>query len=404
MITRDDYLILGSGVIGLAIGIALLESDSHLRVRIVEKEIKSGLHASGRNSGVLHAGFYYSPDSLKARFCKEGNSALRKLASKHGIPVKNVGKVVVAKNDEEAIRLGQLFERGLTNGVDLEIHDAEKLSKFEPLARTFSRFIWSPTTSIASPSAIIEALEDEFRNLGGKISYGQKIELEEICGEIRDRSNTFEAKHFINAAGAHAERISKSVGVGLEFSMIPFMGKYRTVNQSALPIRTLVYPVPHKINPFLGTHLTLTMNGKVKIGPSAIPIFGREQYSMYSGWNMNDFHQSVIGITALARGQSHGLWEMTKSEFPNLFTANLVKESSKLVEDVLKIKKWAKKPPGIRAQLVHLPSGTLEQDFIVLSHLNSTHVLNAVSPGWTSALPFARFIVENIDKTQGVTK
>jgi L-2-hydroxyglutarate oxidase LhgO len=404
MSSRDDYLILGSGVIGLAIGIALLEADSRLRVRIVEKEFKSGLHASGRNSGVLHAGFYYSPDSLKARFCKEGNSELKKIASKHGVPVKSVGKVVVAKNEEEAVRLGQLFERGLTNGVDLEIYDADKLSKFEPLARTCSRFIWSPTTSIASPSAIVEALEDEFRNLGGKISYGQKIELKEICGEVRDQTNTFEAKHFINAAGAHAERISKSIGVGLEFSMIPFMGKYKTVNQSALPIRTLVYPVPHKINPFLGTHLTLTMNGKVKIGPSAIPIFGREQYSMYSGWNINDFYQSVRGISALARGESHSLWEMTKSEFPNLFTSNLVKESSKLVGDVLKVKKWAKKPPGIRAQLVHLPSGTLEQDFIVLSHLNSTHVLNAVSPGWTSALPFARFIVENLDKTKGVTK
>jgi L-2-hydroxyglutarate oxidase LhgO len=401
MVSRDDYLILGSGVMGLAIGIALLESESRLCVRIVEKEFKSGLHASGRNSGVLHAGFYYSPDSLKARFCKEGNSALRKLASKHGVPVKNVGKVVVAKNEEEARRLGELFERGLTNGVDLEIHSAEKLSKFEPLARTTSKFIWSPTTAIASPLHIIDALEKEFIGLGGKISYGHNIELVEISGEIRDSSNSFEAKYFINAAGAHAERISRSVGVGLEFATIPFMGIYRTADHRYLPLRTLVYPVPHKINPFLGTHFTLTLNGLVKIGPSAIPILGREQYSLFSGWDSKDFYQSIVGIRSLAKGQSHSLREMIKSEFPNLFTASLVKESSKLVENVLKIKKWAKKPPGIRAQLVHLPSGTLEQDFIVLSHLNSTHVLNAVSPGWTSALPFARFIVEHLKFPKG---
>ena len=396
MVSREDYLIVGSGVMGLAIGIALLESKSQLRVRIVEKEFKSGLHASGRNSGVLHAGFYYSPDSLKARFCKEGNKALRQLASKHGVPVKNVGKVVVAKNDEEAIRLDELFERGVTNNVDLEIHGAEKLSQFEPLACTTSKFIWSPTTAVSSPSDVIEALEKEFIGLGGKITYGQSIELVEISGEIRDGSNSFEAEYFINASGAHAERISRNLGVGLEYSMIPFIGMYRTVGHQHLPLKTLVYPVPHKINPFLGTHFTLTLDGLIKIGPSAIPILGREQYSLLSGWNAKDFHQSLLGIRALAKGQSHSLREMIKSEFPNLFTANLVKESSKLVKDVLKVKKWTRKPPGIRAQLVHLPSGALEQDFIVLSHLNSTHILNAVSPGWTSALPFARFIVENL--------
>ena len=392
MALKCDVLIIGGGVVGLSTGIAFLEANPSLKVIIAEKESRLGLHASGRNSGVLHAGFYYSPDSLKAKFCRDGNQELRKLAKRYNIPVREVGKVVVARNNDENERLETLFHRGITNCVELEILDAAHLNKFEPLAITHERFLWSPKTAISDPFAIIVALRKEFESLGGSICFETKVHLKEANEEIIDSAHQFDAKKIINTAGAQADRISRTVGVGNEYAMLPFMGVYRATEEKNLPLQRLVYPVPHPINPFLGVHFTLTLDNKVKIGPTAIPIAGREQYSFLSGWSGSDLAQSIKGMTSLIRGDAHDFGRIIKSEWPKIVEKLLVKESLELVPSVSNVKSWYRKPPGIRAQLVHLPSGKLEQDFVVREKLNSIHVLNAVSPGWTSAIPFGRFV------------
>jgi L-2-hydroxyglutarate oxidase len=394
--TKCDVLIIGGGVVGLATGIAILENKPALKIIIAEKESLLALHASGRNSGVLHAGFYYSPDSLKAKFCRDGNKELRILASKYAIPVREVGKVVVVRNDDENSRLETLFERGIKNGVDLEILDASKLNTYEPLAITHERFLWSPTTAVSDPHAIIQAMRKEFELLGGSIHYEAKISLKELNNEIVDASHQFDAAKIINAAGAQADRISRAVGVGNEYAMLPFMGVYRATEEKNLPLQRLVYPVPHPINPFLGVHFTLTIDHKVKIGPTAIPVAGREQYSLLSGWSGSDIAQSLKGMTSLIGGDSHDFGAIVKTEWPKVIQQLLVRESLGLVPTANQVKKWQKKQPGIRAQLVHLPTGKLEQDFVVASKFNSTHILNAVSPGWTSAIPFGRFVATNI--------
>jgi L-2-hydroxyglutarate oxidase LhgO len=391
---KCDVLIIGGGVIGLSIGIALLESKPSLKVIIAEKEKSLGLHASGRNSGVLHAGFYYSPDSLKAKFCREGNQELRKVAKKHGISVRDVGKVVVARNADENNRLDMLFERGIKNGVDIELKTSDELKLLEPLAVTHERFLWSPTTGVSDPKAINAALLQDFISLGGKIDFDTKVKLIQKNSEITDEANQYEATHFINSAGAQSDRIARTVGIGLEYAMLPFMGVYRATNEKSLPLQRLVYPVPHPINPFLGVHFTLTVDHKVKIGPTAIPIAGREQYSFAEGWSASDIGEALKGMNSLVRGDSHDLKAILKTEWPKVIQSRLVKESTELVPTADLVKNWEKKPPGIRSQLVHLPSGKLEQDFVVRSAANSTHILNAVSPGWTSAIPFGRWIVE----------
>jgi L-2-hydroxyglutarate oxidase LhgO len=170
------------------------------------------------------------------------------------------------------------------------------------------------------------------------------------------------------------------------------MGIYRSVEAKKLPLKRLVYPVPHPINPFLGVHFTLTLDGKVKIGPTAIPILGREQYSLGSGWSLSDIGQALVATNALIRGSAHSFSDILKSELPKLKQSLLVKESATLVPSARQIKEWKKKPPGIRSQLVNIKSGRLEQDFIVENFHNSTHILNAVSPGWTSAIPFGRWV------------
>ena len=389
---KFDVLIIGAGAIGLSIGIGLLQSNASLKVVVAEKEKYLGLHASGRNSGVLHAGFYYSPNSLKAKFCRDGNKELRDLAKKYNIPVREVGKVVVARDEDENTRLESLFERGSQNGVDLELLGADALSNYEPLAITHERFLWSPTTAVSDPIAIINAMKEEFELLGGSIHYDTKITLKEVNNEVIDGSHKYDAKQIINAAGAQADRISRTVGVGTEYAMLPFMGVYRATEEKNLPLRRLVYPVPHPINPFLGVHFTLTLDRKVKIGPTAIPIGGREQYSFLSGWSGSDIAQSLKGMASLIRGDAHDFGAIIKTEWPKIVQRLLVKESLGLVPTASEVTNWHKKPPGIRAQLVHLPSGKLEQDFVVTRKLNSTHILNAVSPGWTSALPFGRYV------------
>jgi L-2-hydroxyglutarate oxidase len=392
--TKTDFLILGAGVVGIAIGIALLQKRPNLKVVIAEKEKQLALHASGRNSGVLHAGFYYSPDSLKAKFCREGNAEIRTLAKKYNIPVRNVGKVVVTRSTDELIRLDTLYQRGVVNGVDLEIRDAKDLHKFEPLAVTHEKFLWSPTTGVSDSKAIVDAMHQEFIALGGRIDFGTKIQLMFNDNEVRESTHSYDPKHIINAAGAQADRISRSVGVGTEYAMLPFMGVYHTTSEKNLPLQRLVYPVPHPINPFLGVHFTITVDNKVKIGPTAIPIAGREQYSFLRGWSAADIWQAFKGMNSLIRGDSHDFSAILMNEWPKIIQSMLIKESTQLVPTADTVSDWHRKPPGIRAQLVHLPTGNLEQDFVVKPFQNSTHVLNAVSPGWTSAIPFGRWVAD----------
>jgi L-2-hydroxyglutarate oxidase LhgO len=294
--------------------------------------------------------------------------------------------------------LNTLFERGLLNGVDLEIFDQSKLSEFEPLATTHDKFLWSPTTAVSSPNEIISAMAQEFISLGGRIEFNQKISLALFGDEIHDATNAYDATHIINAAGAQADRISRSIGVGADYAMLPFMGVYSATEEMNLPLRRLVYPVPHPVNPFLGVHFTLTIDHKVKIGPTAIPIIGREQYSLLAGWSGSDIAQSLIGIKSLMLGDAHNFGAIIKTEWPKVFQKLLVRESLRLVPSASQVKNWSKKPPGIRAQLVHKPTGRLEQDFVVERKLNSTHVLNAVSPGWTSALPFGRYLSNIVEQ------
>lgn len=397
---KCDVLIIGGGIIGLSIGIALLESKPSLKVIIAEKEKSLGLHASGRNSGVLHAGFYYSPDSLKAKFCREGNKELRKVAKKHGINVRDVGKVVVTRNDNENNQIDTLFERGIKNGVDIEIKSAEELKLYEPLAVTHERFLWSPTTGVSDPKAINQALMNDFVSLGGIINFDTEVTLTERNLEIHDDSQQYDANHFINAAGAQSDRIARKVRVGLEYAMLPFMGTYRKTDEKYLPLKRLVYPVPHPVNPFLGVHFTLTVDHKVKIGPTAIPIAGREQYSLIEGWSVSDIWQALKGMNSLWKNESHDLIAMLKTEWPKITKNHLVKESIELVPSARQVNNWRKNQPGIRAQLIHLPSGKLEQDFVVKSFSNATHILNLASPGWSAAIPFARYVIENLGQTQ----
>ena len=391
---RVDVAVIGSGAVGMAVARGLLEIDPTMQISIFEKEQTFSSHASARNSGVLHAGFYYSPESLKARFCREGRDELERLATKNSIPVKKIGKVVVARNEGEESRLETLLQRGVANGVELERLPKSELSKFEPLARTVGSFLWSPNTTVSNPVLINEALRNELISKNVKFISNSRVYFKDErwmnCDDV------ISAKYFVNAGGAWALDLAHQMKLGMQLRTMPFLGLYKQVQATQLPIRTLIYPVPHPINPFLGVHFTLTIDGFVKIGPSALPIIGRGQYSMTSPITSSEIITLGKNLLSLAKGSKHDLWSMAQYEIPKLLTSNLVAAASELVPSAKVVKQWSRKSPGIRGQLINSNTGELLQDFLIEHHQNSTHVLNAVSPGWTASIPFGRHIAQMV--------
>lgn len=394
--TRINVGVIGGGIIGLAIGRAILEADPSKKVVIYEKESTVGAHASGRNSGVLHAGFYYSPDSLKAKFCREGNKELRALIHRHDIPIRETGKVVVAKNENESLRLAELITRGTYNSVDLELLPSKELCKFEPLAVTHNNFIWSPTTAVSDPSAVTSALEYEFEKMGGMVIRGRKIDLSEQGGSVRINQGSEECETIINAAGTRAISLAHSVNVGSNYQLVPFRGDYVATDSKNIGLKTLVYPVPSPTNPFLGVHFTLSIDGSIKLGPTAVPLFGGEQYSGLQDVTIGEAIASTQGLAMMLIGGKNKLFNVAIEELRKKNLRYLVNEARELVPSVPPARMWHRKPPGIRAQLVSKTSKSLENDFVVEKFLNTLHILNAVSPGWTSAIPFGRYIAEMI--------
>jgi L-2-hydroxyglutarate oxidase len=388
-----DVIIVGAGIIGLASARSLKSKQPNLKILVCEKESEAGQHASGRNSGVLHAGFYYSPDSMKAQFCRDGNIRLREFIRSRGIALVETGKVVVTKSEQEEKRLEALYERGITNGVKLELLPASQLEKFEPLARTTNTFLWSPTTAVSDPKSVTRALVEDLVSHGVEFNFSTTI-TEAQKGRAFLNGEIIRYGHLINAAGSQADRIAHQFGVGVQYTMLPFIGLYRYVEKSRLPLRTLVYPVPHPLNPFLGVHFTVTHDGLVKIGPTAIPIVGREQYKLLSNPKFGDVKSTIRAAISLITGTKHNVRQIVASEFPKYSSRFLVNESSKLVPAAQAIKGWGVKPPGIRSQLVNLKTGELVQDFLIEKGEKSTHILNAVSPGWTSAFAFGSHVAD----------
>ena len=389
-----DVVVVGAGVIGISTAWAIKRSNPKATVLVVDKENASGKHASGRNSGVIHAGFYYSPDSLKAKFCLQGNQQLSSLIARHKIPILKCGKVVVSRNASEEAQIEKLFARGIANGVEIQVLPKKNLSEIEPFATTFESFLWSPNTSVSDPGLVIEAMQKEAKNVGVEFRFDSGFSFSNFSAKINGENVSF--GHLVNCAGSYALDVAKNYEFGLQYLTLPFMGRYLKISEDKIKLRTLIYPVPHPVNPFLGVHLTRTIDGNVKIGPTAIPLAGKEQYSLFEGIKFSEIIESARGLTAMIRGQAHDVSEILVSEMPKISTRNLIGEVSSIAPEIHRVNGWKPAPAGIRAQLVNALNGELVQDFILEGDDKSTHVLNAVSPGWTSAIPFGEYIAESV--------
>ena len=398
MINKEfDYIVIGAGIVGISLGLAILERSPEKKVLIIDKESKPGVHASGRNSGVLHAGFYYSPDSLKAKFCRLGNLELKNFCKENSIPILETGKVVVCQSKSDVSKLEDLFRRGVANGVDIEILSETELDKIEPAAKTIDKFIWSPTTAVGNPKLVISQLAEKFIKSGGKFQFNCSAKLVSANDQVLIETiyGTYSAASIINSAGAYAANLARQVNVGNQYACLPFLGAYKKSKLVDSNPKRLVYPVPNPINPFLGVHTTNTLNGEIKIGPTAFPVIGKEQYKLSNGFNGSEFLESYKAAKALFKSDSVDLIGLAREEFVKLFTKPLLNKTNKLTNSLNSNKQWSKYPAGIRAQIINLETKTIEMDYIVQSDKNVVHILNAVSPGWTSAIPFTRWVVEN---------
>ena len=391
----SDFLVIGGGIIGISVARELKRRYSDSAVTLIEKEPGFARHASGRNSGVLHAGFYYTADSLKARFTRDGNAELTQYCETRRIPLNRCGKLVVAQSEAEHPLLDELLQRGRANNVSLQDIDERTAREIEPRAVTCGRAIFSPTTSSVDPITVVRSMEADARSEGVEIHYGARS-LDRTNDGVRTTAGAYRAGYVVNAAGLYADQVARGFGFSEHYRILPFKGLYLYSEEPPGSIRTNIYPVPDLRNPFLGVHFTVTTDGHVKIGPTAIPAFWREQYSGWDNFQPAECADIMLRQTGLLVSSGFGFVRLAWEELRKYSRTRMVALAAALARDVQRkdYQRWGK--PGIRAQLLNIKNRKLEMDFVFEGDKRSFHILNAVSPGFTCCLPFSRFVCDTI--------
>ncbi|MCX6287961.1 MAG: L-2-hydroxyglutarate oxidase [Bacteroidetes bacterium] len=399
MSEQADYLIIGAGIIGLAIARELKSRFPDAEIVVIEKEPDVAYHSSGRNSGVLHAGFYYSADSLKAKFTRDGNIQLKEYVKKNGLKINECRKVVVATNESEIDGIYELEKRGKRNGVDVKVISEQELKDIDPNAKTTQVALFSPNTATVDPVEVNIFLRKELQSAGVKFRFSEGYKLRIDANTVETTSGLqISANKIINAAGLYADKIAKDFGFSHQYTIIPFKGIYLKYTKKDKPIKTNIYPVPNLKNPFLGVHYTVTVDGIIKIGPTSIPAFWRENYKGMDNFRMKELF-SIMGWEArLFLSNAFGFRSLAFEEMAKYSKSHFVNMATKLVHQIDKsgFTEWSK--PGIRAQLMNMKTLELVMDFAVEGDSQTIHVLNAVSPAFTSSFPFAKWVVENYIK------
>ena len=396
----SDFLIIGGGVVGLNIARQLKRVYTDSKVLVIEKESECGMHASGRNSGVLHAGFYYSPDSLKAKFTRVGNQRLTEYCKEKKLSINACGKLVVAKDRDDHAAMDELVCRGQANGIALEEITEADAKKIEPRVKTCERALFSPTTSTVNPREVMQAMTDDALREGVLIERGVKY-VGKNGRTIQTSSGPYDAGYVVNAAGLFADRLARDFGFSERYRILPFKGLYLYSNEPSGAVRTNIYPVPDLRNPFLGVHVTVTVDGHMKLGPTAIPAFWREQYQGLENFSFSDCAEILGRQMGMLAFSGFDFKRLAVEEVKKYSRSYLVGLASHLIAGIhtSQFTQWGK--PGIRAQLVDMKQKKLEMDFVVEGDDRSMHVLNAVSPGFTCALPFSEFVCEKIQGCVG---
>ena len=388
-----DILIVGAGIVGLTIARELVARGAE-GVVLLEKEDRLGRHASGRNSGVLHAGIYYAPDSLKARSCLAGNLLMRAYCKEKGLPLLETGKVIVARSEAELPALDELHRRASANGARVELIDEARLAELEPNARTAGRALFSLQTAIVDPNAVLASLRADLEATR-KVRILTSRELTGVRGSrvavTPQGEITF--RRLVNAAGAHCDEVARLFGLARDLRLIPFKGIYRKLRKDrTFVVNGNIYPVPDVRNPFLGVHFTRSVHGDVYLGPTAIPALGRENYGLLAGVDAGA--ASILLQDAILFLRNPRFREVALTEPRKYFPGAFDRDAARLVKRYDPSDFEAAQKVGIRPQLVDWRTKELVMDFLVEASGDTVHVLNPISPAFTSSMEIARRLVD----------
>ncbi|GLH31347.1 MULTISPECIES: L-2-hydroxyglutarate oxidase [Pseudomonas] len=392
-----DYCIIGGGIVGLATAMALLQQRPGASLLILEKESSLGRHQTGHNSGVIHAGIYYAPGSLKAELCKRGALATKDFCREHGIAFDVCGKLLVASNPLEMQRMQALYERSQLNGLKVERLDASELRRREPnIAGLGALFV--DATGIVDYKQVCDAMAKVIEQAGGEVRLATTVQAIREFGdhvEVCDHSQTWHARQLVACAGLQSDRLARLAGVKIDHQIIPFRGEYYRLPASKNQIvNHLIYPIPDPQLPFLGVHLTRMIDGSVTVGPNAVLGFGRENYRKFAvNWRDVAEYVRFPGFwKTIWNNLGSGTTEMKNSLFKHGYLEQCRKYCPSLqAGDLLPFE------AGIRAQAV-MRDGTLVHDFLFAETPRMVHVCNAPSPAATSAIPIGQMIAEKILK------
>ena len=386
-----DIAIIGGGIVGLATARALGERSPGARLVILEKEAKLATHQTGNNSGVIHSGIYYKPGSYKAKLCVEGKALMLEFCRTHGIRVDHVGKVIVATSQAELPRLQTLYERGVANGVPVEMMDPAQLREIEPHASAL-RAIRSPSTAIVDYKEVAAAMTRDLTARGVVIETGARVtSIARSAGaiDIATPRAAVRARRIVNCAGLYSDIVARMAGARVDVQIIPFRGEYYMIRPERQDIvRGLIYPVPDPEFPFLGVHLTRTVHGEVEAGPNAVLAFARE------GYRLGRVSPGELAGTLAYRGfwqMARRYWRMGSYEMYRSLSKGAFVHALQRLVPALRPEDVTRGGAGVRAQAVS-PDGSLVDDFRIVAEADAIHVLNAPSPGATASLAIGRHI------------
>ncbi len=389
-----DVIIIGGGIIGLSVAKQLLAEYPDFKVAVLEKEAKPSVHQTGHNSGVIHAGVYYTPGSLKAKFCLQGNRESKAFCREHNIPFQEPGKLIVATNDLELTRMQKLIERCELNGLEFEVLNQAETLRAQPGIRAIGSILVK-ASGIVNWQTVAQKYAELFGQRGGVSFFNQTlVDIEEKASSITLKTacgKRYECAYLISCAGLHADRIVKMAKLVPNFKIIPFRGEYyRLDDRYSNTFKHLIYPVPDPNLPFLGVHFTPQIAGYTTVGPNAVLALAREGYR-WSNINLKDAWEtlSFLGTwKVILKNPGASLAELSSSLSKNYYLRRVQAYFPSLKKaDLLAY------PAGVRAQAVD-QQGKFVDDFLFKQTLRTLHTCNAPSPAATSSLPIGSYIVE----------
>lgn len=394
-----DFVVIGAGITGLAITKTLVNRYPNAKIGVFEKEPTSGVHGSGRNSGVLHSGIYYPENSLKAKFCAEGSKQLAAFCEANELPVCRMGKVIVPTRPEQDNQVDLLYSRGRHNGAAVNIIDSLQLKEIEPEAHTATgRALHSPETAVVEPHLVLQKLHELLSKSGVIFHYnsGLKKALPEQSHFLTQAGDQVNYQYLFNATGQHADRIAHLFGTAMEYTLLPFKGMYFSLSpQSEIKLNGLVYPVPDLNVPFLGVHSVKKISGEIYFGPTAIPALGRENYVGLEGIEPSEAINIACNLTIQYWKNHQGFRNYAHEEAGRFMKVRFAKAARALIPRLQTQHLLPSSKVGIRAQLVNTQTRQLEMDFLMHSFNNTIHILNAISPAFTSSFSFAEYVVDS---------